>query len=53
MLREFGDLSYEEIAKTLGASLAEVKVWIHRGRKGLAQLLDRDGQYLGKNAHEL
>jgi RNA polymerase sigma-70 factor (ECF subfamily) len=53
MLREFGDLSYAEIAKTLGGSLAEVKVWIHRGRKGLAQLLDRDGQYLGKNAHEL
>lgn len=53
MLREFGDLSYAEISETLGASLAEVKVWIHRGRKGLAQLLDRDGQYLGKNAHEL
>lgn len=53
MLREFGGLSYAEVAETLGASLAEVKAWIHRGRKGLAQLLDRDGQYLGKNAHEL
>lgn len=53
MLREFGGLRYSEIAETLGASLDEVKVWIHRGRKRLATLLDRDGQYLGKNAHEL
>ncbi|GMV93988.1 MAG: RNA polymerase sigma factor [Candidatus Hydrogenedentota bacterium] len=53
MLREFGDLRYAEIAETLGASLDEVKVWIHRGRKRLATLLDRDGQYLGKNVHEL
>lgn len=47
MLREFGELAYAEIASTLGASLDEVKVWIHRARKHLASLLDRDGQYVG------
>ena len=47
MLREFGDLSYQEIASTLGASLDQVKVWIHRARKKLATLLDEDGQYIG------
>ncbi len=47
MLREFGDLSYQEIASTLGASLDQVKVWIHRARKKLATLLDKDGQYVG------
>lgn len=47
MLREFGDLSYAEIADTLDATLDQVKVWIYRARKKLATLLDRDGQYLG------
>jgi len=47
MLREFGDLRYEEIAETLGASVEQVKVWIYRARKRLAELLDRDGQYVG------
>jgi DNA-directed RNA polymerase specialized sigma24 family protein len=53
MLREFGELSYAEIAETLGASLAEVKVWIHRGRTRLTQLLDRDGQFVGKKCNDL
>jgi len=42
-LREFGGLSYEEIAKALGATLPEVRTWIHRGRKQLAVLLSRHG----------
>jgi RNA polymerase sigma-70 factor (ECF subfamily) len=46
-LREFGELSYAEIAATLDASIGEVKIWIHRARKRLARLLDRDGQYIG------
>jgi RNA polymerase sigma-70 factor (ECF subfamily) len=51
LLREFGELSYAEIAATLGATEAQVKVWIYRGRKKLATLLDRDGQYTGTETH--
>lgn len=51
MLREFGELSYAEIAATLGTTLDQVKVWIYRARKRLAQLLDRDGQYVGEPNH--
>ena len=47
MLREFGQLNYGEIAQTLGASLDQVKVWIYRARKSLAQVLDRYGQFIG------
>jgi RNA polymerase sigma-70 factor (ECF subfamily) len=47
MLREFGQLNYGEIAQALGASLDQVKVWIYRARKGLAQVLDRYGQFIG------
>jgi RNA polymerase sigma-70 factor (ECF subfamily) len=47
LLRVHGELSYAEVASALGASLDEVKVWIHRARKRLAQLVDRDGQYVG------
>ena len=49
LLREFGELNYAEIAEALGATLAQVKVWIYRGRKRLSELLDRDGQYVGKS----
>ncbi|MDX9972197.1 MAG: RNA polymerase sigma factor [FCB group bacterium] len=51
MLREFGGLSYEEIASALGANRGEVRTWIYRARKRLAQLLDRDGQYIGEHGH--
>ena len=47
MLREFGQLNYGEIAQALGASLDQVKVWIYRARKSLAQVLDRHGQFIG------
>lgn len=40
-LREFEGLSYQEIADVMGANLGEVKTWIHRGRKRLAQRLRR------------
>jgi len=40
-LREFEGLSYHEIADVMGANLGEVKTWIHRGRKRLAQRLRR------------
>ncbi|MCC6145850.1 MAG: RNA polymerase sigma factor [Candidatus Hydrogenedentes bacterium] len=52
LLREFGDLSYGEIALTLGVTEGQVKIWIHRGRKKLSTLLDRDGQYLGTASHD-
>lgn len=48
MLREFGELTYAEIADTLGATQAAVKTWIYRARHRLAELLDRDGQYIGE-----
>lgn len=47
LLREFGGMNYRTIAETLGATLDQVKVWIHRGRKALARVLDEDGQYTG------
>jgi len=51
MLREFGGLRYSEIAAVLGTSMDQVKVNIFRARQRLALLLDRDGQYVGKEHH--
>ncbi len=51
MLREFGELSYADIAQTLGVTPGVVKTWIYRGRRRLADLLDRDGQYVGERNH--
>jgi RNA polymerase sigma-70 factor, ECF subfamily len=51
MLREFGGLRYAEIAAVLGISMDQVKVSIFRARQRLALLLDRDGQYIGKEHH--
>lgn len=39
VLREFEDLSYEEIAAVTGLSLSVVKVRLHRGRQALAKSL--------------
>lgn len=47
MLREFGGLSYAEVAAALNASQEQVKVWIYRARRKLVRLLDREGQFLG------
>ncbi len=38
-LREFEGLAYQEIADVMEANLGEVKTWIHRGRKKLAERL--------------
>lgn len=38
-LRESQGLAYQEIAATLGATLAEVKIWIFRGRRRVADRL--------------
>ncbi len=42
VLRHVEDLSYEEIASTLGVPLGTVKIRIHRGREALARILRRD-----------
>ena len=39
VLCEYEKLSYQEIAATLGASVPQVKTWIHRGRRQLAEML--------------
>jgi RNA polymerase sigma-70 factor (ECF subfamily) len=39
VLFHFEELGYDEIARTLGVSLAKVKTDIHRGRLALRQLL--------------
>jgi RNA polymerase sigma-70 factor (ECF subfamily) len=39
VLCEYEEMSYAQIAETLGASIPQVKTWIHRGRRQLAQLL--------------
>ncbi len=38
-LREYEGLAYDEIATALNASLGEVKIWIHRGRKKMLEML--------------
>jgi RNA polymerase sigma-70 factor (ECF subfamily) len=42
VLREFGGLTYEEIAHALGVELNTVRTRIHRGRRRLAELLLED-----------
>ena len=46
-LREFEGLAYREIADVMDANLGEVKTWIHRARKKLAErlraVLQREG----------
>jgi RNA polymerase sigma factor (sigma-70 family) len=39
VLCEYEKLSYQEIADTLGASVPQIKTWIHRGRRQLAEML--------------
>jgi RNA polymerase sigma factor (sigma-70 family) len=39
VLCEYERLSYQEIADALGASVPQVKTWIHRGRRQLAEML--------------
>jgi RNA polymerase sigma-70 factor (ECF subfamily) len=39
VLCEYERMSYQDIAQTLGASVPQVKTWIHRGRRQLAEML--------------
>lgn len=39
VLCEYENMSYDQIAKTLGASVPQVKTWLFRGRRQLAEML--------------
>jgi len=39
VLCEYEKMSYAQIAETLGATIPQVKTWIHRGRRQLAEML--------------
>jgi RNA polymerase sigma-70 factor (ECF subfamily) len=39
VLCEYDNLSYVQIAETLGASVPQVKTWIHRARRQLEEML--------------
>jgi RNA polymerase sigma-70 factor (ECF subfamily) len=39
VLCEYEKMSYAQIAESLEASIPQVKTWIHRGRRQLAELL--------------
>jgi RNA polymerase sigma-70 factor, ECF subfamily len=45
VLCEYENLSYVEIAEALGASVPQVKTWLHRARRQLARMLP---QYAGR-----
>lgn len=42
VLKEYGDLAYAEIARTLGISIANVKVRAYRAREQLSRILEVD-----------
>lgn len=39
VLCEYENMSYDEISKTLGATVPQVKTWLFRGRRQLAEML--------------
>jgi RNA polymerase sigma-70 factor (ECF subfamily) len=41
VLCEYENLSYIEIAQALGASVPQVKTWLHRARRQLARMLEQ------------
>ena len=52
LLREFGGLSYAEIAETLSLDEGTVKTRIYRARRKLCALLTDDGNFSGKKPSE-
>ena len=50
VLFHFEEVSYEEIASTLGVSLAKVKTDIHRGREALRKVIDRQPRWRAERA---
>jgi len=51
VLYHFEDISYDEIARRLGVSLAKVKTDILRARAALAKILSRGGESLAPLSH--
>jgi RNA polymerase sigma-70 factor (ECF subfamily) len=51
VLYHFEDISYDEIARRLGVSLAKVKTDILRARAALAKILSRGGESLAALSH--
>ena len=39
VLCEYENMSYQQIADTLGASVPQIKTWIFRGRRQLEEML--------------
>jgi RNA polymerase sigma-70 factor (ECF subfamily) len=46
ILKEYGELNYKEIGRTLGISEGNVKVRVFRARERLAGLLSKDGSHV-------
>jgi RNA polymerase sigma-70 factor (ECF subfamily) len=46
ILKEYGEMNYKDIGKTLGISEGNVKVRVFRARERLAQLLEKEGSYV-------
>lgn len=53
LLREYGGLSYAEIAEALSLDAGTVKTRIFRARKKLCALLGDDGNFSGKNPSDI
>lgn len=43
VLCEYENMAYAQIAEVLGASIPQVKTWLHRGRRQLARMLEEFG----------
>jgi len=43
VLCEYENMAYAQIADVLGASIPQVKTWLHRGRRQLARMLEEFG----------
>jgi len=46
VLKEYGELNYKEIGKTLGISEGNVKVRVFRARERLASMIGKDGSHV-------
>jgi RNA polymerase sigma-70 factor (ECF subfamily) len=49
ILKEYSDMNYKEIGRTLGISEGNVKVRVFRARERLAALLAKDGSYVSRS----